>query len=101
MKDKETRCDCTICAKAEYQAMTRGVFELLYCDKKCAISIDQSPVQYDWMNHIEIDIHFIKEKLKSGLICTNYISTYGQLANILTKRLSSSMFQSIYPSWEW
>ena len=45
------------------------------------------------MKHIKIDKCFIKEKLDSGLICTSYVSTNRQLANILTKGLSSTTFQ--------
>jgi ATP sulfurylase len=67
----------------------------LYCDDKSAISIAHNPVQHDRTKHIEIDRHFIKEKLESGLICTPYVSTYGQLADVLTKGLSSLVFQSI------
>jgi ATP sulfurylase len=67
----------------------------LYCDNKSAISIAHNTVQHDRTKHIEIDRHFIKEKLESGLICTPYVSTHGQLANVLTKELSSSVFQSI------
>ena len=60
-----------------------------YCDNKSAISIAHNPVQHDQTKHIEIDRHFIKEKLESGLICTPYVSTHGQLADALTKGLSS------------
>ncbi|RVW76008.1 Retrovirus-related Pol polyprotein from transposon RE1 [Vitis vinifera] len=100
-------------AEAEFQAMAQGVCELLwlnivledlkiewdgpmrlYCDNKSAISIAHNPVQHDRTKHIEIDRHFIKEKLDNGWICTPYVSTHGQLADILTKGLSSSVFQS-------
>ena len=67
----------------------------LYCDNKSAISIAHNPVQHDRTKHIEIDRHFIKEKLESGLICTPYVSTHYQLADVLTKGLCSSVFQSI------
>lgn len=29
-------------------------------------------MQYDKMDHVEIDKHFTKENLQSGLICTLY-----------------------------
>ena len=67
----------------------------LYCDNKSAISIAHNPVQHDRTKHIEIDRHFIKEKLDSGLICTPYVPTGGQLADVLTKGLSSANFQTI------
>ncbi|XP_011046793.1 PREDICTED: uncharacterized protein LOC105141310 [Populus euphratica] len=57
----------------------------LYCDNKSAIAIAHNPVQHDRTKHVEVDKHFIKEKLESGLICTPYVPTGEQLADILTK----------------
>ena len=45
---------------------------------------------------MEVGKHFIKLKLDSGLICTPYMSTRGQLADVLTKRLASTRFQEIF-----
>ena len=67
----------------------------LYCDNKSPISIAHNPIQHDRTKHIEVDRHFIKEKLKSGLICTPYVSTQSQLADVLTKGLSGSIFESV------
>ena len=101
-------------AEAEFRAMAQGVCELLwvkiiledlkikwdglmrlYCDNKLSISIAHNPVQHDQTKHIEVDRHFIKEKLEIGLICTPYVSTHGQLADVLTKGLSDPVFESI------
>jgi len=101
-------------AEAEVRAMTQGICELLwlkiiledlklrwvkpmklYCDNKFAISIAHNPVQHDRTKHIEVDRHFIKEKLDSGLICTPYVSTQSQLADILTKGLNGINFERI------
>jgi len=76
-------------AEAEFRAMTQGICELLwlnniledlriksdelmrlYCDNKSTISIAHNSVQHDRIKHIEVDRHFIKEQLDSGLICT-------------------------------
>ena len=67
----------------------------LYCDNKSSISIAHNPVQHDQTKHIEVDRHFIKEKLEIGLICTPYVSTHGQLADVLTKGLSGPVFESL------
>ena len=45
----------------------------LYYDNKGAISIAHNPVQHDRTIHIEIDRHFIKEKLDEGVICMSFI----------------------------
>ena len=47
-------------------------------------------VQHDRTKHIEIDRHFIKKTLNSGLIRTPYFSSD---LDILTKGLSSTTFQ--------
>jgi len=67
----------------------------LYCDNKSAINIAHNPVQLDRTKHVEVDKHFIKEKLGSCLICTPCVSTGGQLADILTKGLANAPFQAI------
>ena len=36
----------------------------LYCDNKSAINIVHNPIQHNRTKHIEIDRHFIKEKLE-------------------------------------
>ena len=101
-------------AEAEYRAIALGICELmwlrtlledlgvttkrpmqLFCDNKAAISIANDPVQHDRTKHIEIDRHFIKEKLISGLICLPFVKTEHQLADILTKGLSSKMFHPL------
>ncbi|KAK2405752.1 hypothetical protein QL285_054960 [Trifolium repens] len=75
-------------AKAEFRAMTQSICEglwidrvleelkmkielplKLYSDSKAAISVAHNPVQHDRTKHIEIDRHFIKEKLDAGIIC--------------------------------
>ena len=66
----------------------------LYCDNKAAISIAHNPVQHDRTKHVEVDRHFVKEKLTEGLICTSFVRTENQLANILTKGVSSKIFNS-------
>ena len=67
----------------------------LYVDNKSAISIAHNLVQHDRTKHIEVDRHFIKEKLDNGLICTPYVSTQNQLADILTKGLNCINFERI------
>ncbi|RVW98769.1 Retrovirus-related Pol polyprotein from transposon RE1 [Vitis vinifera] len=67
----------------------------LYCDNKLAINIAHNPIQHDRTKHIEIDRHFIKEKLEEGVVCMSYVPSEHQLADILTKGLNSSMFHDL------
>ena len=100
--------------EAEFHAMAHGVYELLwlkglledlavsipipmmlYYDNKAAISITHNPVQHDHTKYVEIDRHFIKEKLESGLICMPFVQSGDQLANVLTKGLESKSFHLV------
>ncbi|XP_044478603.1 uncharacterized mitochondrial protein AtMg00810-like isoform X1 [Mangifera indica] len=65
----------------------------VYCDNKAAISITHNPVLHDRTKHIEVDKHFIKEKIESGLICLSYVPTTDQIADILTKGLHKGQFE--------
>ena len=64
----------------------------LYCDNKAACDIAHNPVQHDRTKHVEVDRHFIKEKLESKLIEVSHVRSQHQLADILTKAVSSQAF---------
>ena len=44
---------------------------------------------------MEVDKHFIKEKLDSGIICLPYILTAEQVEVILTKGLPKKQFENL------
>ena len=100
-------------AEAEYRAMVKGICELLwlkrfmgelgfssekpmklFCDNQSAIKIAENPVQHDRTKHVEIDRNFIYEKLENKEIEVPYVSTKGQLADMLIKALSNSAFSN-------
>ena len=45
----------------------------LYYDNKSAINIAHNPIQHDRTKHIEVERHFIKEKLEEGVVCMSYV----------------------------
>ncbi|XP_078169133.1 uncharacterized protein LOC144563490 [Carex rostrata] len=49
-------------------------------------------VQHDRTKHIEVDRHFIKEKLDSKIISMPFVRSHEQLADMLTKAISSKAF---------
>ena len=67
----------------------------LYSDNKSAISIPHNPFLHDRTKHVEIDKHFIIEKIERGQICITYVPTVDQSADILTKELRKKLFNNI------
>ena len=67
----------------------------VYCDNKAAISIAHNPVLHDRTKHVEVDKHFIKEKIDGGEICMSYIPTKSQVADVLTKSQPKRQFDDM------
>ncbi|KAL5826966.1 hypothetical protein ACOSQ3_018812 [Xanthoceras sorbifolium] len=64
----------------------------LFSDNKAAIDISHNPVQHDRTKHVEVDRHFIKQNLEGKIIQFHFVKSEDQLANILTKAVSSKNF---------
>ena len=101
-------------AEAEFQSMAHGMCEgiwlirvllelrilveksmKMFCDNQATISIAKNPVHPDRTKHVEIDRHFIKEKVEEGIIELTYIPTSLQTADILTKALPRTNYEDL------
>ncbi|EOY31822.1 Cysteine-rich RLK (RECEPTOR-like protein kinase) 8 [Theobroma cacao] len=65
----------------------------LYYDNQSSIYISRNLVFDERTKHIEIDCHFIHEKILNGMIERVHISTEVQVADVFTKALQLGQFQ--------
>jgi hypothetical protein len=67
-------------------------FTLVYCDNISAVYLSTNPVQHQHTKHVEIDLHFIRERVAVGDVRVLRVPTTSQFVDIFTKGLPSSVF---------
>jgi hypothetical protein len=103
--------------ETEYRAVANGVAEatwlrqllhelqappsrctLVYCDNISVVYLSTNPVQHQRTKHVEIDLHFVREKVAIGQVRVLHVPTTSQFADIFTKGLPSSVFNEFRSS---
>ena len=90
-------------AEAEYRVVANGVAEatwlrqlllklhstplrctLVYYDNISAVYLSTNPVQHQRTKHVEIDLHFVREKVVIGQVRVLHVPTTSQFVDIFT-----------------
>lgn len=66
---------------------------IIYCDNQGAIALAKNPQFHARTKHIDIQHHFVREKINEGAVQLEYIKTEGQVADGLTKALDKIRFE--------
>lgn len=61
----------------------------LYCENVSATYLAVNPAR---TKHLEMDFHFVRERVSRGEVRVCYVSSMYQLADVFTKALSSAKF---------
>jgi len=65
---------------------------VVYCDNVSAVYMTSNPVHHRRTKHIEIDIHFVREKVALGEIRVLHVPSSHQYADIMTKGLLVQLY---------
>ena len=98
-------------AEAEYRAVANCVAEscwlrqlltelrrppthatVVYCDNVSAVYLSSNPVQHQRTKHVEIDLHFVRDRVALGEARVLHVPTTSQFADIFIKGLPSTVF---------
>ena len=61
------------------------------CDNASTIALENNPIHHARSKHIEIDCHFVRDKVKQGQITPYFFPSKFQVADMLTKGLSRTL----------
>jgi hypothetical protein len=70
---------------------------LIYCDNVSAIYLSTNPIQHQRIKHVEIDLHFVCDRVTVRDVRVLHVPTTSQFIDIFTKGLLPQCSQSFGP----
>ena len=110
---RKQRSVATSTVEAEYLALSEGCKSSIWAtrwmdqagfdtdkpivicgDNSGSIALSKNPEHHARSKHIDIQYHFVREKVQEGLVKVEYVSTKDQAADIMTKPLTRKPYES-------
>jgi hypothetical protein len=66
---------------------------IIFCDNVSAVYLSDNPVHHKRTKHVELDIHFVRERTALGQLRVLHVPTRHQFADIVTKGLPTPLFE--------
>jgi len=82
-----------VCLLIQELGVALPSYSVIYCDNVGATQLSSNPIFHSCMKHVTVVYHFIRDQVQSGRLRVAHISFTDQLADLLTKPLSTSQFQ--------
>jgi hypothetical protein len=98
-------------AEDEYRVVANGVAEaawlhrllqellsllakstLVFYNNDSVVYLSTNPIQHQRMKHVEIDLHFVHERIACGDVCILHVLTASQFADVFTNGLPTTVF---------
>ena len=67
---------------------------LIFCDNISSVYLSANPVKHQRTKHVELDLHFVREKVALGEVKVLHVPTAYQYADTFTKELPSTLFNA-------
>jgi hypothetical protein len=68
----------------------------IHCDNHSCVKLSENMVFHDRSKHIEIKYHYIRYMMQKKTIHMQYLPTHEQIADIFTKPLANTKFESFH-----
>jgi hypothetical protein len=69
---------------------------LVYCDNVNVVYLSTNPIQHQLIKHVEIDLHFVRERVAISDVRVLHVLMISQFVGIFTNGLPTSIFSEFH-----